>query len=88
MSLVQTITDQMKSAMRDQNKTRVTTLRSLRAAFLNAMKADGSESLSDEQALAALAADGRLVKRPYLITSSGRVVTGFRPEVWQVLLGV
>ncbi len=54
MSLVQTITDQMKSAMRDQNKTRVTTLRSLRAAFLNAMKADGSESLSDEQALAIL----------------------------------
>ena len=52
MSLVQTITDQMKTAMRDKDKTRVATLRSLRAAFLNAMKADGSESLSDEQALA------------------------------------
>lgn len=45
-------------------------------------------AMSDEQALAALAADGRLVKRPYLITPSGRVLTGFRPEEWQVLLGV
>ena len=52
MSLVQTITDQMKTAMRDKDKTRVATLRSLRAAFLNAMKADGSETLTDDQALA------------------------------------
>jgi arsenate reductase len=43
-------------------------------------------AMSDEQALAALAADGRLVKRPYLITPSGRVLTGFRPEEWEALL--
>jgi arsenate reductase len=43
-------------------------------------------AMSDEQALAALAADGRLVKRPYLITPSGRVITGFRPEEWEALL--
>ncbi len=59
MSLVQTITDQMKTAMRDKDKTRVATLRSLRAAFLNAMKADGSETLTDEQALAIIRKQGK-----------------------------
>ncbi|KMM16567.1 ArsC family transcriptional regulator [Synechococcus sp. GFB01] len=44
------------------------------------------KAMNDEQALAALAADGRLIKRPYLITASGRVLTGFRPEEWQALL--
>ena len=59
MSLVQTITDQMKTATRDKDKTRVATLRSLRAAFLNAMKADGSETLTDEQALAIIRKQGK-----------------------------
>lgn len=44
------------------------------------------QAMDDDQALAALAADGRLVKRPYLITDSGRVVSGFKPEEWQALL--
>lgn len=43
--------------------------------------------MNDEQALAALAADGKLVKRPYLITDTGQVLTGFKPEEWTVLLG-
>ena len=38
-------------------------------------------------ALAALAADGRLIKRPFLVATSGRIVTGFRPEEWQELIG-
>ena len=54
MSLVENITDQMKTAMRAKDTTRVTTLRSLRAAFLTVMKTDGSESLTDEQAVAIL----------------------------------
>jgi arsenate reductase len=44
------------------------------------------QAMSDEQALDALAADGRLVKRPYLITDNGRVVSGFKLEEWQALL--
>jgi len=44
------------------------------------------QAMDDAQALAALAADGRLVKRPYLITASGRVLSGFKPEEWQALL--
>jgi len=44
------------------------------------------KAMDDEQALAALAADGRLVKRPFLLTADGRVLTGFKPEEWQALL--
>jgi arsenate reductase len=45
------------------------------------------QAMGDGQALAALAADGKLVKRPYLITDAGRVLTGFKPEEWSALLG-
>jgi len=53
--------------------------RTLGAAVVRAM--------DDEQALAALGADGRLIKRPFLITADGRTVTGFREEEWLSLLG-
>ena len=45
------------------------------------------QAMDDAQALAALAADGKLVKRPFLITDAGQVVTGFKPEEWETLLG-
>jgi uncharacterized protein YqeY len=54
MSLVNTIADDMKDAMRARDSALLTTLRAMRAAFLNAMKADGSESLTDEVAVAIL----------------------------------
>jgi arsenate reductase len=44
------------------------------------------KAMDDSQALAALAADGRLIKRPLLITASGAMATGFRTEEWQELL--
>lgn len=44
-------------------------------------------ALDDQQLLDALAADGRLIKRPVLITDDQRVLTGFRLEAWQDLLG-
>jgi arsenate reductase (glutaredoxin) len=44
------------------------------------------KAMDDEQALEALAADGRLIKRPLLITGNGRVLTGFQPQEWQALL--
>lgn len=44
-------------------------------------------AMSDEQALAALAADGKLIKRPVLITGDQRVLTGFKSDEWQALLG-
>jgi arsenate reductase len=45
------------------------------------------KAMDDEQALAALAADGRLIKRPFLIAADGRILTGFREEEWSQLLG-
>lgn len=40
-------------------------------------------SWSDSEALDALARDGRLIKRPFLVSASGTVLTGFRPEEWE-----
>jgi arsenate reductase len=45
------------------------------------------QAMDDPALLAALAADGKLIKRPFLITDTGRVITGFKPEEWQGLLG-
>jgi arsenate reductase len=39
--------------------------------------------MDDQQALDALAADGKLIKRPFLITAAGTVLTGFNPQEWQ-----
>jgi arsenate reductase len=52
--------------------------RSLGAAAVKAM--------DDRQALQALAADGRLIKRPFVVSADGRILTGFRPEEWEALL--
>ncbi|WP_216904564.1 Spx/MgsR family RNA polymerase-binding regulatory protein [Synechococcus sp. CCY 9618] len=43
------------------------------------------KAMDDATALAALAADGRLIKRPFLVTASGRIVTGFQPREWEEL---
>ncbi|MCP9915454.1 Spx/MgsR family RNA polymerase-binding regulatory protein [Cyanobium sp. ATX 6F1] len=40
-------------------------------------------SLSDDEALSALAADGKLIKRPFVLTSNGGALTGFDPQRWQ-----
>jgi arsenate reductase len=42
--------------------------------------------MSDQEALAALAADGKLIKRPFAITASGTPLVGFKPEEWQAAL--
>ncbi len=44
-------------------------------------------ALSDHEALAALAADGKLIKRPFAITEAGTALVGFKPEEWQAALG-
>jgi arsenate reductase len=52
-----------------------------------ALGATQVKALSDEQAIAALAADGRLIKRPFLISPKGEVLTGFKLEEWEARLG-
>ena len=45
------------------------------------------KALSDAEALQALAADGKLIKRPFLVNAAGRISTGFNPQEWSTLLG-
>jgi len=47
MSIADDVGRQIKDAMRAKDATRLATLRSMRTAFLNEMKKDGSESLDD-----------------------------------------
>ncbi len=48
MSISDDVTNQMKDAMRAKDALRLSTLRSMRTVFLNEMKKDGSDSVSDE----------------------------------------
>ena len=50
MPIVDDVTTQMKAAMKAKEARRLAALRSMRTAFLNEMKKDGSETISDEVA--------------------------------------
>ena len=52
-----------------------------------ALGAAAVAALSDDEALAALATDGKLIKRPFAITKAGTALVGFKPEEWQAALG-
>ena len=53
-----------------------------------ALGAEVVKAMSDDDALAALAADGRLIKRPLVALPSGDFLVGFKPDDWnQALLG-
>jgi arsenate reductase len=54
-------------------------------ASYRALGAERVRAMTDAQILEALAADGRLIKRPFLVLSDGTILTGFRPEVWEPL---
>ena len=54
MAIFDDVSTQLKDAMRAKDKTRVTALRSIRAAFLSAIKEDGSTTLADEACIALL----------------------------------
>ena len=45
------------------------------------------KTMSDDQALSALAADGKLIKRP-LVLGDGFALIGFREDEWREALGV
>lgn len=48
MSIVDDVTVQIKEAMKARDERRLLALRSMRTAFLNEMKKDGSDTISDE----------------------------------------
>lgn len=51
-----------------------------------ALGASRVKAMGDGEALAALAADGKLIKRPFLVMPDGRTLTGFQAPEWQELL--
>lgn len=51
-----------------------------------ALGAAAVQALDDQAALAALATDGRLIKRPFLIADDGGILTGFKEPEWAALL--
>ena len=51
MSISDSVTAQIKDAMRNKEPIRLRALRGIRAAFIAAMKEDGAETLSDEVCL-------------------------------------
>lgn len=48
---------------------------------------DSLPTMTEEEALAALASDGKLIKRP-LVLGDGFVLIGFREDDWREALGV
>ena len=53
-----------------------------------ALGAAAVAAMGQDEALQALAADGKLIKRPLVFTAQGKVLVGFKPEEWRaVLLG-
>ena len=52
-----------------------------------ALGAAAVKAMDDQAALAALAADGKLIKRPFLVANDGRILTGFKEPEWLDLLG-
>jgi arsenate reductase len=48
--------------------------------------AAGVKAMTDDDALDALVAAGRLNKRPFVVAPDGQVLVGFKEEVWQAQL--
>jgi arsenate reductase len=51
-----------------------------------ALGAERVKAMNDDQALAALSEDGRVIKRPFLVTSGGSILTGFKDPEWSKIL--
>jgi len=51
-----------------------------------AMGAAVVKAMADDDLLQALSSDGRLIKRPFLVTATGAILTGFRQEEWEQAL--
>ncbi len=44
------------------------------------------QAMTDDQVIDVLASDGKLIKRPFLITGEGNILAGFKQDVWEDIL--
>ncbi|MEQ1570773.1 MAG: GatB/YqeY domain-containing protein [Myxococcota bacterium] len=51
MAILDRVSEALKDAMRNKDKTRIDGLRAIRAAFIEALKVDGSTELADDKSL-------------------------------------
>lgn len=54
MGLLEQVSEDLKAAMRAKDKVRLSALKNIRAAFIEAQKEDGSDTLADDKALGIL----------------------------------
>ncbi|MCA9756863.1 MAG: GatB/YqeY domain-containing protein [Candidatus Eisenbacteria bacterium] len=54
MSILERVSNDLNAAMKARDRDRATTLRGIRAAFIEEMKKDGADTVPDDQALAIL----------------------------------
>ena len=73
MSTVDEVSRQMKEALRAKEPQRLAALRSIRAAFLNEMKKDGSDSLPEEVCIALLRKLEHAVHQAVRHSTTGKV---------------
>jgi arsenate reductase len=50
------------------------------------MGAASVKALTDDEALEALASDGKLIKRPFVVVDSSTFLIGFKPDLWESTL--
>ncbi len=48
--------------------------------------ASAVKAMNDDEALDALASDGKLIKRPFLVFETSQILVGFKPEIWSQVL--
>ena len=51
-----------------------------------AMGASSVKALTDAEAFDALTADGKLIKRPFVVVDSSTFLIGFKPDLWESTL--
>ncbi len=57
-----------------------------RGVSYRSMGSEVVRNMTNEEAIEALASDGKLIKRPFLVTASGLILLGFKSEVWEISL--
>ena len=44
------------------------------------------QAMNNSEALDALLSDGKLIRRPFLISQDGKILVGFKPDIWTKIL--
>ena len=85
MPIFDKVSEKMKQAMKAGEKRKLAALRSIRAAFLNRMKEDASESVSDQDCITLLRRLAKQGQVLFLLDGADEVPAGERAAIWKAL---